>query len=141
MVDRDKANERVCGTDAAKGGVAERVIAEDVADVSATRVWRTFASYYRPYRALFVFDLVCATVLAALDLAFPQFLNFFTKDFFLRPSDQIIAALGWIFSCSSSPYMRCARVASTSSPAGGTSLGSRTWKLTCGATCSSSTSV
>ena len=96
MVDRDKANERICGTDAAKGGVAERVIAEDVADVSATRVWRTFASYYRPYRALFVFDLVCATVLACVDLAFPQFLNFFTKDFFLRPSDQIIAALGWI---------------------------------------------
>ena len=39
---------------------------------------------------------MCATVLACVDLAFPQFLNFFTKDFFLRPSDQIIAALGWI---------------------------------------------
>ncbi len=64
--------------------------------VSARQVLARFASYYRPYTFLFVLDLVCATVLAAVDLAFPQFLNFFTKDFFLSPPEAILGSLGWI---------------------------------------------
>lgn len=64
--------------------------------VSAKTVFSRFASYYKPYRFLFVFDLVCATVLALIDLAFPQFLNFFTRDFFLRPSDEVLSSLGLI---------------------------------------------
>ncbi len=64
--------------------------------VRASEVIGRFASYYRPFTFLFVFDLVCATVLAAIDLAFPQFLNFFTKDFFVRPSGEILSSLGWI---------------------------------------------
>lgn len=38
-------------------------------------------------------DLICALVLAGVDLAFPQLLRFFTNDFFLRPAEQIFAAL------------------------------------------------
>lgn len=96
MIGRGNMSDRPHGGTRAARGVAESAAAEDAAEVSAARVWRAFARYYRPYRALLVFDLLCATVLACVDLAFPQFLSFFTKDFFLRPADQIIGALGWI---------------------------------------------
>ena len=96
MGGREKVEERAQRAEGVDRTVADRVAAEDAAEVSAARVWRTFAGYYRPYVPLFAFDLLCATVLACVDLAFPQFLNFFTKDFFLRPADQIIGALGWI---------------------------------------------
>ena len=65
-------------------------------DIGARAVLAKFLGYYRPYLLLFSLDLLCATVLAAIDLAFPQFLNFFTKDFFLRPAQEILSALGWI---------------------------------------------
>ena len=64
--------------------------------VRALDVARAFVSYYRPYRALLVFDLVCASVLAVVDLAFPQILNFFTKEFFLEPPEVIVASLGLV---------------------------------------------
>ncbi|RDB60074.1 thiamine ABC transporter permease [Paraeggerthella hongkongensis] len=64
--------------------------------VSARTVFARFASYYKPYKFLFFFDLACATVLAAVDLAFPQLLNFFTRDFFTRSADVVLASLGWI---------------------------------------------
>ena len=67
--------------------------APDASPVSARQV---LASYYRPYTFLFVFDLVCATVLACVDLAFPQFLSFFTKDFFQSSPEAIIGSLWWI---------------------------------------------
>ncbi len=65
-------------------------------EVSAAHVIRAFIGYYAPHKFLFVFDLVCATVLAVIDLAFPQFLNFFTKDFFLQPASVILRSLVWI---------------------------------------------
>lgn len=64
--------------------------------MSAGAVWRRFASYYAPYKLLLFLDLACATVLACIDLAFPQFLNFFTKDFFLREPEVILGSLGVI---------------------------------------------
>ena len=64
--------------------------------VSARQVLARFVAYYRPYKFLFFFDLVCASVLAAVDLAFPQFLNFFTRQFFLEPPEVILSTLGWI---------------------------------------------
>ena len=64
--------------------------------VSARQVLARFVAYYRPYKFLFFFDLVCASVLAAVDLAFPQFLGFFTREFFLEPPEAILSALGWI---------------------------------------------
>lgn len=64
--------------------------------VRALDVVGAFVSYYKPYRALLFLDLFCATVLAVVDLAFPQILNFFTKEFFLEPPDVIVASLGLI---------------------------------------------
>ena len=64
--------------------------------VSAREVAARFARYYRPYRGLLVFDLVCATALAGVDLAFPQLLNFFTREFFQRPPEEVLASLGGI---------------------------------------------
>ncbi|WP_139653225.1 ABC transporter ATP-binding protein [Raoultibacter phocaeensis] len=64
--------------------------------VRASEVLGAFVSYYRPYRVLLAFDLVCAFVLAIVDLAFPQILNFFTKEFFLEPPEVIVASLGLI---------------------------------------------
>ena len=64
--------------------------------VSARQVLARFVAYYRPYKFLFFFELVCASVLAAVDLAFPQFLGFFTREFFLEPPEAILSALGWI---------------------------------------------
>ena len=64
--------------------------------VSARQVLARFVAYYRHYKFLFFFDLVCASVLAAVDLAFPQFLGFFTREFFLEPPEAILSALGWI---------------------------------------------
>ena len=64
--------------------------------VSARQVLARFVAYYRPYKFLFFVDLVCASVLAAVDLAFPQFLGFFTREFFLEPPEAILSALGWI---------------------------------------------
>ncbi len=69
---------------------------ESHATVSAWRVWTRFISYYGPYKGLFFADLACATVLAVIDLAFPQFLNFFTKEFFLEAPERILASLGLI---------------------------------------------
>ena len=64
--------------------------------VTARQIFSRFVGYYKPYRFLFFFDLACATALAVIDLAFPQFLNFFTKEFFLQPPDVVLGALGWI---------------------------------------------
>ncbi|MEC4185130.1 ABC transporter ATP-binding protein [Adlercreutzia sp. R21] len=69
---------------------------ESHAEVSARRVWARFIGYYGPYKGLFFADLGCACVLAAIDLAFPQFLNFFTKEFFLESLERILGSLGLI---------------------------------------------
>lgn len=76
--------------------VYDRAAAEKHADVSALHIMRKFVSYYRNYKGLLFFDLLCATILAAVDLAFPQLLNFFTKDFFLEAPDVILSSLGLI---------------------------------------------
>ena len=68
----------------------------DEPQVSARDVFARFVTYYKPYKFLFFFDLVCASVLAAVDLAFPQFLSFFTKEFFLEAPEVILSTLGWI---------------------------------------------
>ncbi len=77
-------------------GPAERVAHEEHAEVTAGRVIRRFVGYYRPYRGLLAADLLCAVALACIDLAFPQLLGFFTKEFFLEPADVILGSLAGI---------------------------------------------
>ncbi|MFR4803391.1 MAG: hypothetical protein ACLT98_08770 [Eggerthellaceae bacterium] len=61
--------------------------------VSGAQVFKKFIGYYSKYKFLFWFDLLCATLLACIDLAFPQLLNFFTRDFFLQPAPVVMGAL------------------------------------------------
>ena len=72
------------------------ILKESHAQVSAWRVWSRFIGYYGPYKGLFFGDLLAATVLALIDLAFPQFLNLFTKEFFLESPSVILSSLGLI---------------------------------------------
>lgn len=64
--------------------------------LTARKIFARFARYYKPYKGLLIFDLICASVLAVIDLSFPQLLNFFTRDFFTRGADVIFEALWWI---------------------------------------------
>lgn len=65
-------------------------------EVPFREVARKFVSYYKPFTFLFVADLVCATILACIDLAFPQILNFFVRDFFVNARDAIVDVLPWV---------------------------------------------
>lgn len=52
-----------------------------------------FIKYYRPYRAVFYFDLFCAAVISIVDLAFPQALRVLTKTLFLKDGQAILHRL------------------------------------------------
>lgn len=45
---------------------------------------KKFIKYYKPYKAVFFIDLLCATIISAIDLAFPQLLRMLTKNSFCR---------------------------------------------------------
>ncbi len=57
---------------------------------------RKFIPYYKPYIGVFLFDLLCATVLSLIDLAFPQFLRVLKNTLFLRSPQEIMSKLGLI---------------------------------------------
>ena len=59
-------------------------------------VFKKFISYYKPYRVLFWIDMGCALLLSAIDLAFPQILDYLTENVFNRPADQVIKSLKYI---------------------------------------------
>ncbi len=52
-----------------------------------------FIKYYKPYKAVFFIDLLCATIISAIDLAFPQLLRTLTKTLFAGAPGKIISAL------------------------------------------------
>ena len=66
------------------------------AEIPARLVWKKFIGYYQPFCLLFFADLVCATLLAAIDLAFPQILNFFVRDFFVNAQEAIMGVLPFV---------------------------------------------
>lgn len=45
---------------------------------------KKFIKYYKPYKTVFFIDLLCATIISAIDLAFPQLLRTLTKNPFCR---------------------------------------------------------
>lgn len=59
-------------------------------------VFKKFISYYKPYKVLFWIDMLCALLLSAIDLAFPQILDYLTENIFNRSPQQIISALKFI---------------------------------------------
>ena len=54
---------------------------------------KKFIKYYKPYKAVFFIDLLCATIISAIDLAFPQLLRTLTKPLFAGAPGKIISAL------------------------------------------------
>lgn len=54
---------------------------------------KKFIKYYKPYKAVFFIDLLCATIISAIDLAFPQLLRMLTKTLFAGVPGKIISAL------------------------------------------------
>ena len=51
---------------------------------------RLLIHYYRPYKLLFLADMTCALVVCAVDLAFPQVLNWMLKHVFTREVNSIM---------------------------------------------------
>ncbi|WP_346916622.1 ABC transporter ATP-binding protein [Clostridium sp.] len=41
---------------------------------------KRFISYYKPHKTLFLIDMICAFLVAAMDLVFPMFTNYLLKD-------------------------------------------------------------
>ncbi len=60
------------------------------------RAFRKFVRYYRPYRGLFYFDMLCALVVSGIDLAFPQFLRFLTNGLFQEEPEAVRGVILYI---------------------------------------------
>lgn len=54
---------------------------------------KKFIKYYKPYKTVFFIDLLCATIISAIDLAFPQLLRTLTKTLFAGAPGKIVSAL------------------------------------------------
>lgn len=54
---------------------------------------KKFIKYYKHYKTVFFIDLLCATIISAIDLAFPQLLRTLTKTLFAGAPGKIISAL------------------------------------------------
>lgn len=54
---------------------------------------KKFIKYYKPYKTVFFIDLLCATIISAIYLAFPQLLRTLTKTLFAGAPGKIISAL------------------------------------------------
>ena len=59
-------------------------------------IFKKFVSYYKPYKVLFWVDMGCALLLSAIDLAFPQILDYLTENLFNRSPQQVISALKYV---------------------------------------------
>ncbi len=57
-------------------------------------VFKKFVQYYKPYRAIFYFDIFCALLLSVIDISFPQILRLLTQDLFSRSPEVILSRLG-----------------------------------------------
>lgn len=55
---------------------------------------KKFIKYYGPYKAVFFIDLLCATIISLVDLAYPQILRSLTKTLFVGEPKRILSALG-----------------------------------------------
>ncbi|MBE6879101.1 MAG: ABC transporter ATP-binding protein [Ruminococcaceae bacterium] len=59
-------------------------------------VFKKFVSYYKPYKVLFWVDMACALLLSAIDLAFPQILDYLTENVFNRSAEEVISVLKYV---------------------------------------------
>ncbi len=61
------------------------------------KVLKKFIRYYRPYRKIFILDMICALLISVIDLAFPQVLNYLNKTLYLNTKEAILNSLGMLF--------------------------------------------
>ena len=54
---------------------------------------KKFIQYYGPYKTVFFLDLICATLISLVDLAYPQILRTLTATLFTRDGSAILKAL------------------------------------------------
>lgn len=59
-------------------------------------IFKKFIQFYKPYRGMFWFDMFCALVVSAVDVAFPQILNWLTKGLFTETARNILHTLPWV---------------------------------------------
>ena len=57
------------------------------------KTFQRFIQYYKPYRAVFFLDLICAAFISLVDLAFPQILRTLTQTLFLKDTASILRRL------------------------------------------------
>ena len=58
-------------------------------------IWKRFLSYYAPQKHLLIADLICALIIAAIDLSYPQILRGLINSLFQGSAAEIYKAL-WI---------------------------------------------
>lgn len=56
-------------------------------------IMKKFVRYYRPYRKVFLLDMLCALGISVIDLAFPQILNYLNATLFQEDARQIQSAI------------------------------------------------
>lgn len=61
------------------------------------KVMKKFISYYRPYKKIFLLDMLCAFTISIIDLAFPQILNYLNKTLYLDTKEAIMNSLLYLF--------------------------------------------
>lgn len=54
---------------------------------------KNFIPYYRPYKAVFFLDLICAALISIIDLVYPQILRTLTNTLFAKDASSILGAL------------------------------------------------
>lgn len=60
------------------------------------KLLKRFISYYKPYRKLFYTDMVCAILVSAVDLAFPQVLSYLTNNLFYEQQAVIVRTVFYV---------------------------------------------
>ncbi|MBE6369858.1 MAG: ABC transporter ATP-binding protein [Lentisphaerae bacterium] len=68
-------------------------------------LFKRFCRYYKPYMGLFVLDMVCALIVSAVDLAFPQFLNVLSRIAADGGTTEILRTIGWIAAALAGLYL------------------------------------
>ena len=58
------------------------------------KLFKHFLQYYKPYKTVFFLDLLCASIISIVDLAFPLILNFCTDNLFMQSHSKILSTLG-----------------------------------------------
>lgn len=73
--------------------VEKQIVSKRTSQENTMQTLKKFIKYYKPYKAVFFIDLLCATIISAIDLAFPQLLRTLTKTLFAGAPGKIVSAL------------------------------------------------